>query len=94
MFDDKYGVLTFIITMPKADFTSILVTRTYKRRDKGRPPSTRKYTIYCNPEHGSMYLAKKFGESAKLSCGFNFKRHKLNCDAESGYANVRANADQ
>lgn len=39
------GVLTFIITMAKADFNAIIIHRTYRRKEKDRLPSTRQYTV-------------------------------------------------
>lgn len=42
---DKDGVLTFIITIPKAEFTSMIIVKNYRRKEKGRFDSTRQYTI-------------------------------------------------
>lgn len=58
------GVLTFTITMAKADFNTMIIHKTYRRNEKGRLPSTRQYTVLqgCNPVRGSKYLLRKFGK--------------------------------
>jgi len=78
-------ILTFTITMAKSDFNAIIIYKTYRQKDKGRPPSTRQYTI-LQPGTWQQVFTEKIWESAKLSCGFNFKRHKLINSGESGYA--------
>jgi len=79
------GVLTFTITMAKSDFNAMIIHKTYRRKDKSRPPSTRQYTI-LQPGTWQQVFTEKIWESAKLSCGFNFKRHKLINSGESRYA--------
>jgi len=79
------GILTFTITMAKSDFNAMIIYKTYRRKDKSRPPSTRQYTI-LQPGTWQQVFTEKIWESAKLSCGFNFKRHKLINSGESGYA--------
>lgn len=39
------GVLTFTITMLKKEFTSMIMTKTYRRNEKVRPLSTRQYIV-------------------------------------------------
>lgn len=77
-------ILYFTITMAKTDFTSMIIYKTYKRKDKGRPPSTRQYTI-LQPGTWQQVFSEKIWETTKLSCAFNFKPVKLECDGESGY---------
>ena len=71
--------------MAKADFNAMIIQRTYRRREKGRPPSTRQYTI-LQPGTWQQAFTEKIWESAKLPCGFNFRRHKLMGNGETGYA--------
>lgn len=77
-------ILRFTITMAKSDYTSMIIYKTYKRKDKDRPPSTRQYTI-LQPGTWQQVFSEKIWETTKLSCGFNFKRAKLTSDGESGY---------
>jgi len=39
------GVSTFTISIPKEDFTSLIIYKKYRRTEKKRPVSTREYTI-------------------------------------------------
>lgn len=41
------GVLTFIVTIPKEDFISMIIYRRYRRREKNRPVSTRDLYQCC-----------------------------------------------
>lgn len=75
-FKNVDGVTTFTITMPKADFNAMIISRRYRRKEKNRPLSTRQYQILQKGTWQHVF-SKKIWECAKLPCGFNFKRHKL-----------------
>lgn len=79
------GVSTFTVSIPKEDFTSLIIYKKYRRTEKKRPVSTREYTI-LQPGLWQHFFVKKIWQATKISCGFNFKRNKLSHNAESGYA--------
>lgn len=78
------GVLTFTITMAKADFNAMVIQKTYRRNEKDRLPSMRQYTVLRSGTWHQVFT-EKIWESIKLPCGFNFKRHKLINNGETGY---------
>lgn len=80
------GISIFTITIPKSEFTSMLIYKTYRRKDKNRPSSKRDYTI-MQPGTWQHVFCTKIWESTKITCGFNFQRSKLSRNGESGYAN-------
>jgi len=79
------GVTTFTITIPKNDYVSMIIHRRYRRVEKNRPVCTREYTV-LQPGLWQHIFNEKIWQATKISCAFNFKRHKLLRNAESGYA--------
>jgi hypothetical protein len=77
------GVSTFMITIPKDDFLSLIIYKKYRRTEKNRPLSTREYAV-LQPGLWQHVFSEKIWQCTKISCGFNFKRHKLLHNAESG----------
>ncbi|CAL1672373.1 unnamed protein product [Lasius platythorax] len=77
---------TFIITIPKEAFMSLIMRKIYRRRDKGKPESIREYTI-LQPGMWQHIFNEKIWAATKITCGFNLKNHKLLCNGEYGYAN-------
>lgn len=57
------GVVSFTFTMAKADFNAMIIQKTYRRREKGRPPSTREYTI-LQPGTWQQAFTERIWESA------------------------------
>lgn len=79
------GVSTFIVSVPKEDYVSMIIYKKYRRREKNRSVSTRDYSV-LQPGLWQHFFTEKIWQATKISCGFNFKRHKLSRNAESGYA--------
>lgn len=79
------GVSTFIITMPKTDYDSMIIYKKYRRAEKNRPVSTREYAI-LQPGIWQHVFNEKIWQATKIPCGFNFKRNKLSSNGASGYA--------
>lgn len=77
---------TFTITIPKEEFTSMIMCKTYRRRKKGKSQSVREYTILRSGIWQHKFNVKIW-EATKISCGFKFKNHKLSRNGEQGYAN-------
>lgn len=75
---------TFTITIPKEEFQSMIMCKIYRRKDKDKKESVREYTVLRS---GNMHLMKKIWVATKITCGFNFKNHKLLHNRERGYAN-------
>lgn len=79
------GVSTFIVSIPKEDYTSMIIYKKYRRAEENRPVSYREYAV-LQPGLWQHVLNEKIWQATKISCAFNFKRHKLFQNAESGYA--------
>lgn len=77
---------TFTITMPKEEFLSLIMRKIYRRREKGKPESTREYTILRSGMWQHVFN-ERIWAAIKITCGFNFKNHKLLRSGEYGYAN-------
>lgn len=77
---------TFTITMPKEKFMSLIMPKVYRRRDKGKPEPIREYTILRSGMWQHVFN-EKIWAATKITCGFNFKYHKLLRSGEYGYAN-------
>lgn len=58
--------------MAKTDFISMIINKTYRRKDKDQPASTQQYIILQLGTWQQVF-SEKIWESTKLSCGFNFK---------------------
>lgn len=78
----------FTINIPKNDFQDMIIYKKYRKTDKHNR-TIRHYTV-LQPGMWQHVLCQKIWEATKLSCGFNFKNHKLTRDGQSGYANGAA----
>lgn len=77
---------TFTITMPKEKFLSLIMRKIYRRREKGKSESIREYAILRSGMWQHVFN-EKIWAATKITCGFNFKNHKLLRNGEHGYAN-------
>jgi len=81
----KNAKTIFTINIPKSDFQAMIIYKRYRRMDK-RIRTVRQHTV-LQPGMWQHVLCQKIWEATKLSCGFNFKNHKLTRNDQSGYAN-------
>jgi len=75
----------FTINIPKSDFEGLIIHKKYQRTEHKRR-IIRHHTV-LQPGMWQHVFCQKIWEATKLSCGFNFKNHKLTSDGQSGYAN-------
>lgn len=75
----------FTINIPKSDFEALIIHKKYQRTEHKRR-IIRHHTV-LQPGMWQHVFCQKIWEATKLSCGFNFKNHKLTRDGQSGYAN-------
>lgn len=57
------GVSTFIVSIPKEDYTSMIIYKKYRRAEENRPVSYREYAVL--QPYGNMFLMKKYGKPLK-----------------------------
>lgn len=77
----------FTINIPKSDFQSMIIYKKYRRMDKRNRNKIVRQHMVLQSGMWQHVLCQKIWEATKLSCGFNFKNHKLTSNGQSGYAN-------
>lgn len=64
-FSNADGVSTFIISVSKEDYTSMIIHKKYRRAEKNRDLCLHENIPYYNLDYGNISLVKKYGKLQK-----------------------------